>query len=105
MSALLALLLLAAGAPDPAASLERDVRALIGIRTSSAPSLSPDGKRVAFLSNITGSPQGLDHLDRGRLAVGRWSWRATSAIPRPPTSTSSLPERPPWERRRTSARA
>ncbi len=35
---LLTLLLLGAGAPDPAASLERDVRALIGIRTSSAPS-------------------------------------------------------------------
>jgi dipeptidyl aminopeptidase/acylaminoacyl peptidase len=55
--ALLALLLLAAGAPQPPASLERDVRALIGIRTSNAPSLSPDGKRVAYLSNITGSPQ------------------------------------------------
>jgi Tol biopolymer transport system component len=33
------------------------VGALIGIRTSNAPSLSPDGKRVAYLTNITGSPQ------------------------------------------------
>jgi dipeptidyl aminopeptidase/acylaminoacyl peptidase len=55
--ALLTLLFLAAGAPQPPASLERDVRALIGIRTSNAPSLSPDGKRVAYLANITGSPQ------------------------------------------------
>ena len=55
--ALLALLVLAAGTPAPSAALERDVRALIGIRTSTAPSLSPDGKRVAFLSNVTGSPQ------------------------------------------------
>ena len=54
---LLALLLFAASAPQPGASLERDVRALIGIRTSSSPSLSPDGKRVAYLSTITGSPQ------------------------------------------------
>jgi len=50
---LLALLLFAASAPQPGASLERDVRALIGIRTSSSPSLSPDGKRVAYLSTIT----------------------------------------------------
>jgi len=55
--ALLTLLLLAAATPTPPAALERDVRALIGIRSSTAPSLSPDGKRVAFLSNVTGSPQ------------------------------------------------
>jgi hypothetical protein len=35
--ALLALLLLAAGTPAPPASLEHDVRALIGIRTSDRP--------------------------------------------------------------------
>jgi len=55
--ALLALLVLAAGTAPPTAALERDVRSLIGIRTSTGPSLSPDGKRVAFLSNVTGSPQ------------------------------------------------
>ena len=54
---LLALLVLAAGTVPPTAALERDVRSLIGIRTSTGPSLSPDGKRVAFLSNVTGSPQ------------------------------------------------
>jgi len=55
--ALLTLLVLAASAAPPTAALERDVRSLIGIRTSTGPSLSPDGKRVAFLSNVTGSPQ------------------------------------------------
>ncbi|HET9156411.1 MAG TPA: S9 family peptidase [Myxococcaceae bacterium] len=54
---LLTLLVLAASAAPPTAALERDVRSLIGIRTSTGPSLSPDGKRVAFLSNVTGSPQ------------------------------------------------
>ena len=55
--ALLTLLVLAAATPLPPAALERDVRALIGICSSTAPSLSPDGKQVAFLSNVIGSPQ------------------------------------------------
>jgi hypothetical protein len=55
--ALLTLLVLAAATPLPPAALERDVRALIGIRSSTAPSLLPDGKQVAFLSNVIGSPQ------------------------------------------------
>ena len=54
---LFTLLVLAVATPAPPAALERDVRALIGIRSSTAPSLSPDGKRVAFLSTVTGSPQ------------------------------------------------
>ncbi|HTS79227.1 MAG TPA: S9 family peptidase [Myxococcaceae bacterium] len=45
---------LTAAQPRPLAD---DVRALVGIRTSSAPSLSPDERRVAFLSNVTGSNQ------------------------------------------------
>jgi dipeptidyl aminopeptidase/acylaminoacyl peptidase len=54
----LAALVLAAAAPLGAPqTLERDVRALVGIRTSFAPSLAPDGRRLAFLSNVTGSPQ------------------------------------------------
>ena len=54
----LLVLVLAAAAPVSAPeSLARDVRALVGIRSSFAPSLAPDGRRVAFLSTITGSPQ------------------------------------------------
>ena len=55
----LALLLLA---PPPAVApgaedLERSVAAMVKIGFCASPSFSPDGKRIAFVSNMTGIPQ------------------------------------------------
>jgi dipeptidyl aminopeptidase/acylaminoacyl peptidase len=56
-----ALLLLAAPPPaviSPGAEdLERSVAAMVKIGFCSSPSFSPDGKRIAFVSNMTGIPQ------------------------------------------------
>src|ERR1700675_1696177 len=55
----LALLLLA---PPPAVApgaedLERSVAAMVKIGFCASPTFSPDGKRIAFVSNMTGIPQ------------------------------------------------
>ncbi len=56
-----ALLLLAAASPPTtppgAGDLERSVAAMVKISFCSSPSFSPDGKRIAFVSNMTGIPQ------------------------------------------------
>jgi dipeptidyl aminopeptidase/acylaminoacyl peptidase len=56
-----ALLLLAlplpAAAPGSSEDLERSVAAMVRIGFCSGPSFSPDGKRIAFVSNLTGVPQ------------------------------------------------
>ena len=59
MLLIVAIAVLAASPPLQAApeSLVRDVTALIGVRSANAPTFSPDGKRLAFVSNITGTPQ------------------------------------------------
>lgn len=43
--------------PAPSPSVAREVAALIAVRSASGPTFSPDGKQVAFVSNITGVPQ------------------------------------------------
>jgi dipeptidyl aminopeptidase/acylaminoacyl peptidase len=62
----LAALLLGAAAPafaqtaPPAAgpaAVAREVEAIAGIRSSSSPSFSPDGRQIAFIANASGSPQ------------------------------------------------
>ena len=55
----LVLLVLASATPlsGPASPWSATSRALVGIRSSFAPSLAPDGRRVAFLSDVAGSPQ------------------------------------------------
>lgn len=50
-------LTLAAGVPAGDDELERTVTLMAKIGYSRSPSFSPDGRRVAFLSNISGSPQ------------------------------------------------
>jgi dipeptidyl aminopeptidase/acylaminoacyl peptidase len=50
------LLLSLAAAPGPS-DLERSVAAMVKIGFCASPSFSPDGKRVAFVSNMTGIPQ------------------------------------------------
>jgi dipeptidyl aminopeptidase/acylaminoacyl peptidase len=56
-----ALLLLVAGPPQAtppgAEDLERSVAAMVKIGFCASPSFSPDGKRIAFVSNMTGIPQ------------------------------------------------
>ncbi len=56
-----ALLLLAvplpAATPGGSTDLERAVAAMVRIGFCSGPSFSPDGKRIAFVSNLTGIPQ------------------------------------------------
>src|SRR5947209_12294793 len=47
---------MAATNPEDTA-LEEQVRRLTGVGSCSWPSFSPDGKRIAFISNITGIPQ------------------------------------------------
>lgn len=53
----IAALIVVAPAVAHAQDVERTVRALAKIGSASAPTLSPDGKRVAFLTNLSGSPQ------------------------------------------------
>lgn len=48
---------LLAAAPKDAQDLERSVAAMVRIGFCSGPSFSPDGKRIAFVSNLTGVPQ------------------------------------------------
>jgi dipeptidyl aminopeptidase/acylaminoacyl peptidase len=50
-------LLLPAAAPGSSEGLERSVAAMVRIGFCSGPSFSPDGKRIAFVSNLTGVPQ------------------------------------------------
>ncbi len=60
MSLTLALLMILGGDVSSAQSadeLERMVSLMTKISSSYSPSFSPDGKRIAFVSNITGSPQ------------------------------------------------
>lgn len=45
------------GASNDPADLERTVSLMSKIGSSSNPSFSPDGKRIAFISNVTGIPQ------------------------------------------------
>src|SRR6266536_552612 len=52
----LAVPLLAAD-PPVSGDLERSVAAMVKIGFCSGPSFSPDGKRIAFVSNLTGIPQ------------------------------------------------
>jgi dipeptidyl aminopeptidase/acylaminoacyl peptidase len=57
-AALIALLLAASTpAEDPRDALAREVAAMARIGFSSTPAFSPDAKTVAFLSNMSGSPQ------------------------------------------------
>ena len=44
-------------APAPASDVARTVEAIAKIRSASSPSFSPDGKRMAFISNASGIPQ------------------------------------------------
>jgi dipeptidyl aminopeptidase/acylaminoacyl peptidase len=53
---LLAAPFLAADSPGPS-DLERSVTAMVRIGFCVGPSFSPDGKRIAFVSNMTGVPQ------------------------------------------------
>ncbi|MGI9069002.1 MAG: S9 family peptidase [Pyrinomonadaceae bacterium] len=46
-----------AASPEPAEDLERTVAMMARIGSSSSPSFSPDGKRIAFVSNLNGIPQ------------------------------------------------
>src|SRR5258706_14476217 len=64
---LLALPALALAAKAPAAdALTASVERMAKVSSSFAPSLSPDGKRVAFLSNRGGQPQGwIAEIDKG----------------------------------------
>jgi dipeptidyl aminopeptidase/acylaminoacyl peptidase len=52
-----ALLLVVFAATLHAEDLERTIAMMARVSSASAPSFSPDGKRIAFLTNITGSPQ------------------------------------------------
>ena len=52
----MALAMGAAAAPAPS-DLERSVAAMVKIGFCANPSFSPDGKRIAFVSNMTGIPQ------------------------------------------------
>src|ERR1700693_6543832 len=54
---LVAAVFLPAPAPKDANDLERSVAAMVKIGFCSGPSFSPDGKRIAFVSNLTGVPQ------------------------------------------------
>src|SRR6202162_5962319 len=54
---LVAAVFLPAAAPKDAKDLERSVAAMVRIGFCSGPSFSPDGKRIAFVSNLTGVPQ------------------------------------------------
>ncbi|WP_310495929.1 S9 family peptidase [Sandarakinorhabdus sp.] len=49
--------LVAGGSPTAAAGVAETVTAIASIRSSTGASLSPDGKRIAFVSNAAGSPQ------------------------------------------------
>jgi dipeptidyl aminopeptidase/acylaminoacyl peptidase len=57
IAALLLPLMLLAATVATADELERTVTMMAKIGSCSSPRFSPDGKRVAFLSNMTGSPQ------------------------------------------------
>src|ERR1700710_2480160 len=57
IAALLFPLMLLTAAVATADELERTVTMMAKIGSCSPPRFSPDGKRVAFLSNMTGSPQ------------------------------------------------
>ncbi|HXN40340.1 MAG TPA: hypothetical protein VN918_01035, partial [Myxococcaceae bacterium] len=46
-----------AGVSNDPAELERTVSLMSKIGSSSSPTFSPDGKRIAFISNVTGIPQ------------------------------------------------
>src|SRR5262249_23724077 len=54
--AVLGLAVAIARAPAPS-ELERSVAAMVKIGFCASPSFSPDGKRIAFVSNMTGIPQ------------------------------------------------
>ena len=55
LAPLLPSLVVAAEPPDP--ELERSVKLTTRIMASSSPTFSPDGRQIAFVSNLTGSPQ------------------------------------------------
>jgi dipeptidyl aminopeptidase/acylaminoacyl peptidase len=57
MKRLLLAALLAAHAAWASDDLERSVAMMARIGSASAPSFSPDGKRIAFLTNLSGTPQ------------------------------------------------
>lgn len=59
IAALISALLLASSVSNARAAddLERDVAMMIKIGSASSPSFSPDGSRIAFVTNISGLPQ------------------------------------------------
>jgi dipeptidyl aminopeptidase/acylaminoacyl peptidase len=59
----------AAAAPPPADELTRRVTLLAGVGRSSSPSFSPDGNRVAFVSDLAGVPQAFVMPTRGGWPV------------------------------------
>ena len=56
LSMALAAFLLAAGSA-PAQPIDARVSAIASMRGATSPSFSPDGKRIAYITNVSGSPQ------------------------------------------------
>jgi dipeptidyl aminopeptidase/acylaminoacyl peptidase len=57
LAAALAALAAPTAAQAPSADIARTVEAIARIRSASGPSLSPDGRRIAYISTASGSPQ------------------------------------------------